>query len=88
LTAFKVLISKKALKYIEGLEEKSQRSIKEKCLALGNCPFSGNGCGDKELLNILDHTLVYRLHIGRSYTAFYGISEEEHIVHIRDIMTI
>ncbi|MCJ7445744.1 MAG: hypothetical protein MUO26_14695 [Methanotrichaceae archaeon] len=85
---FSVFISRKALRFIDNLPDKSQRIIKEKCLTLGGCPFPGEDPGDKEFLDIPGPTEVYRLHISRSYTAFYGISADDKIVYIRDVMVI
>jgi mRNA interferase RelE/StbE len=79
------LIERKALKYLSELPEKSQRLIKEKCHALSDDPYPGQG-GDKELLH-LDYKL-YRLHIGRSFTVFYQICEEDGQVKILEITTI
>lgn len=83
--SFTMVIDKKALKYLSELPEKSQRLVKEKCHALAEDPFPGQG-GDKELLH-LDYKL-YRLHVGRSFTVFYQISDEEKIVKILEIVTI
>lgn len=81
----KVVIDKKALKYLQDLPEKSQRLIKEKCHALAEDPFPGQG-GDKELLQ-MDYSL-YRLHIGRSFTIFYQICEDDKMIKILEIATI
>jgi mRNA interferase RelE/StbE len=81
----RLLIERKALKYLSELPEKSQRLIKEKCHALSDDPYPGQG-GDKELLH-LDYKL-YRLHIGRSFTVFYQICEEDGQVKILEITTI
>jgi len=83
--SFTKVIDKKALKYLSELPEKSQRLVKEKCHALAEDPFPGQG-GDKELLH-LDYKL-YRLHVGRSFTVFYQISDEKKLVKILEIVTI
>ncbi len=80
-----MVIDRKALKYLSELPEKSQRLIKERCHALAEDPFPGQG-GDKELLH-LDYKL-YRLHIGRSFTVFYQVCEEDRRVKILEITTI
>jgi mRNA interferase RelE/StbE len=79
-----VVIDRKALLYLSELPEKSQRLIKEKCHALAEDPFSGHG-GDKELLHL--EFKLYRLHVGRSFTVFYQICEEE-LIKILEIVTI
>jgi len=81
----KLVIDRKALKYLSDLPEKSQRLIKEKCHAHSEDPYPGQG-DDKELLH-LDYKL-YRLHIGRSFTVFYQICEKDKLVKILEITTI
>ncbi len=48
-------------------------------------PFPGQG-DDKELLHL--GYKLYRLHIGRSFTVFYQICEEDKLVKILEITTI
>jgi len=81
----KLLIERRALKYLSELPEKSQRLIKERCRSLSDDPYPGQG-GDKELLH-LDYKL-YRLHVGRSFTVFYQICEDDDLVKILEITTI
>ena len=81
----KVVIDRKALRYLSELPEKSQRLIKEKCHALCEDPYPGQGA-DKELLH-LDYKL-YRMHIGRSFTVFYQICEKDKLIKILEITTI
>jgi mRNA-degrading endonuclease RelE of RelBE toxin-antitoxin system len=83
--SLKVVVDSKALKYLTELPEKSRRLIKEKCHALAEDPYPGKG-GDKELLHL--EFKFYRLHVGRSFTVFYQICEEEKTVKILEIMTI
>ena len=81
----KVVIERTVLKYLSELPEKSQRLIKEKCHALAEDPYPGQG-DDKELLHL--EFKLYRLHIGRSFTVFYQICEENELVKILEIVTI
>ena len=81
----KVVIDRKALLYISELPDKSRRLIKEKCHVLSEDPFPGQG-GDKELLHL--EFKLYRLHVGRSFTVFYQICEEDGLVKILEIVTI
>ena len=83
----KLEIDERALKFLTAIPEKSRRTVKKHCLALGDDPFPGKG-GDKEALHMAGFRALYRLHIGRSYTVFYRIFEEEQIVRILEIMTI
>ncbi len=75
----KVVIDRKVLKYLSELPEKSQHLIKQKCHALAEDPNPGKG-GDKELLHL--EFKLYRLHVGRSFTVFYQIDEDEDLVKI------
>jgi mRNA interferase RelE/StbE len=83
----KLEIEDKALEYLSALPEKSKRIVKKHCLALAKDPFPGKG-GDKEALHIIGFRTLYRMHVGRSYTVFYHIFEDEKIVRILEIMTI
>lgn len=83
---WKVLISRKAEKFIKNLPEKSQRIVREKLKTLRNDPYPKKG-GNRKKLNLPDYEL-YRMHIARSYTVFYRIVEGERVVKILDIMTI
>ena len=86
MVAFQIVISKNALDFINSLPQKSQRIVIEKCKALADDPFPGQG--DREMIQRRDHKEIYRLHIPRSYTAFYKIYKDEKIVKILDVMTI
>lgn len=83
--SFKVMIDRKALSYLSELPEKSQRLIKEKCHALADDPFPGQG-GDKELLHL--EFKLYRLQVGRLFTVFYQVGEKDKQVKILEITTI
>lgn len=82
--AYKVLISEKALSFLNSLSEKSQRIVRSKLEILYEEPYPGKR-GDKEKLCLPDYEL-YRMHISRTFTVFYRIYSEE--VKILDIMTI
>ena len=86
MIAFQIVISKNALDFINSFPQKSQRIVIEKCKSLGDDPFPGQG--DREMIQRRDHKEIYRLHISRSYTAFYKIYKDEKIVKILDVMTI
>lgn len=78
---FCVLIDEDALDYLNNLPKGSRDIVKAKLRVLEENPFPGKG-GDKELLNFPKHKKLYRLHISRSYTAFYRIFPEEKTVRI------
>jgi len=84
---FEILINEAADEFLLSLPPKSRKIIKKNLKKLENNPFPGNS-GDKEKLDILVDPPVYRLHIGRSYTAFYQIDFDQKIVRIDLITTI
>ncbi len=69
---YDVVIDIDAQEFLDSLPKKSRDIIKAKPKILITDPFPGKG-GDKESLNSPKHKAVYRLHISRSYTAFYRI---------------
>lgn len=84
---FSVVIKRKSVEAINELPGKTRRIIHEELKTLGQDPYPGTG-GDKKLLSLEEGIEIYRLHIGRSYTAFYTIDTARHIVRIHDVMTI
>ena len=86
MVAFRIIISKRALEFIEALPPKNQRIVIEKCKTLAEDPFPGQG--GREQIKRKGHKDIYRLHIFRSYTAFYKIHAEESVVKILEIMTM
>jgi mRNA interferase RelE/StbE len=85
--SFQVLIKRKSIEAINELPGKTRRIIHDVLKSLEEDPYPGT-VGDKELLHHEEGIEVYRLHIGRSYTAFYTIDIRSHIVQVHDIMTI
>lgn len=86
---YSILLSDDAREYIAALDEKSTRIVKENLRKLENDPYPrpDSGHGDKEKL-VVEGEEMYRLHIGRTHTAFYVIREDLEQVRIVDIMTI
>lgn len=84
---FHLLIEQEQVGRINGFDQKSRRIIKEILKTLRENPYPGKR-GDKEKLCLRDGYVLYRLHIGRTWTAFYRIHEEEKQVMILDIMPI
>ena len=84
---FNLLIEQEQVDKINDFDEKSRRIIKEKLETLEKNPFPGKH-GDKEKLCLRGGYVLYRLHIGRSWTAFYRINNEDKVVKILDVMTI
>ena len=86
MVVYQIVIKKKALEFLNALPLKSQRIVIEKCKTLADDPFPGQG--DKELIQRRGHKDICRLHISRSYTAFYKVYKDEKMVKILDITTI
>ena len=82
---FTIVIERRAREFVKRLPPKTRRIIVEKILELKEDPFPG---GNKEKLEYPHPPAVYRLHIGRSFTVFYVIEQEENIVKIEKILTI
>ena len=85
--SFQVLIRRKSIDAINELPEKTSRIVHDALRALETDPYPGTG-GDKELLHREEGIEVFRLHIGRSYTAFYTVDTGRQVVQVHDIMTI
>ncbi|MBA7473157.1 hypothetical protein ES707_08491 [subsurface metagenome] len=58
----------------------------EKLKTLQEDPFPGSG-SDKERLQVHGREDTPRLHIGRTFTAFYRIHEQEKEVHVLAVMS-
>ncbi len=84
---YRILINRKALGSIRSLRPKSRRVVMEKLKTLQEEPFPGSG-SDKERLYVHGREDTYRLHIGRTFTAFYRIHEPEKEVHVLAVMSI
>ena len=87
--SYNVLLAETAREYVAALDEKSTRIVKENLRQLAEEPYPrpGAGSGDREKLTV-DGEEIYRLHIGRTHTAFYDILEEEGEVRVIEIMDI
>jgi mRNA-degrading endonuclease RelE of RelBE toxin-antitoxin system len=85
--SYDVLLSEEPRASYAALDEKSQRIVRDKLQKLADAPYPGRGQGEKEKLPVEGEEL-YRLHIGRTYTAFYDIIEDDGEVRIIDVLTI
>lgn len=83
---YKVVVAQPVRAFLKSLDKKS-KSICKKNLQKLTSPYPGRGPGDKERLVIAGKDR-YRIHIGRTYTAFYIIDEEEKLVRVVEILTI
>jgi len=84
--SYEIFLSDKAIIFLQSLEKKSKGICKKNLDKLSQ-PYPGRGMGDKEKL-IVSGEEMYRLHIGRTFTAFYIIDETEKIVRILEILPI
>ena len=73
--------------FIGSVPEKSRRIIRNALQGLCENPFPGSS-GDKERLVLRGGKEIYRLHIARTYTAFYSIEDETRIVRVHEILPI
>lgn len=87
MSEYTLLVEEAALAFINGLDEKSERICKDNLKKLATDPYPGSGKGDKERL-VVDGEEVHRLHIGRTYTAFYDIEESDEVVRVLEVLPI
>jgi mRNA-degrading endonuclease RelE of RelBE toxin-antitoxin system len=87
--SYKALLAEEAQSYYENLDEKSQRIVRSNLEKLADDPYPrpGSGSGDREKL-ITDGEEIYRLHIGRTHTAFYDILEAKSQVRVVELLSI
>lgn len=87
--SYSVLLADQPREYIGALDEKSTRIVKENLRTLESDPYPrpGSGSGDREKL-VIDGEEFYRLHIGRTHTAFYDVLEDEGEVRIVELLDI
>jgi mRNA-degrading endonuclease RelE of RelBE toxin-antitoxin system len=84
---FEVKVRNTADAFIGTVPEKSRRIIKNTLKGLEENPFPGSG-GDKEKLVLSGGREIYRLHIARSFTAFYSVDKGNRTVRVHEILTI
>ncbi len=87
MAKYRLLIEREALAFVEDLDEKSERICKENLKKLAEDPYPGSGRGDKERL-VVDGEEVFRLHIGRTYTAFYEVLADAGTVRVLELLPI
>lgn len=84
---YDVLLHPDVHEFLEAVDEKTERIVREKLGYLAENPYPGRGQGDKERLPI-DGEERYRMHIGRTWTAFYDIYETDGEVGVLEILSI
>ncbi|MEN6341153.1 MAG: hypothetical protein ABFC89_01200 [Methanospirillum sp.] len=82
-----VRVQKPVAAFLDTLPEKPRRIVAAALKDLGENPFPGSG-GNNELLTLSAGRQVYRLHIARTYTAFYGVDTDAGIVSVYELLTI
>jgi len=82
---FEVGLDIDAAAFINTQNVKTRRIIHAHLKSLEDDPFPGKG-GDKELLHTRPGMKIYRLHIGRTFTALYVVREDS--VLVTEVMTI
>jgi hypothetical protein len=87
--SYNVLIAADAREYVSVLDEKSTRIVKENLRKLADDPHPRpeSGAGDKEKVTV-DGEEIYRLHIGRTHTAFYDVLESQSEVRVVELIDI
>ncbi|PSP91489.1 plasmid stabilization protein [Halobacteriales archaeon QS_4_66_20] len=87
--SYELLLAEEAREYVAALDEKSTRIIKDNLRKLEDDPYPRpeSGSGDKEKL-VFDGKELYRLHIGRTHTAFYDVLEADAEVRVIEIVDI
>lgn len=83
---YEIVLSDEALDFLFSIDSKSRNICKKNLMKLSS-PYPGRGIGDKEKL-VVAGEVVYRLHIGRTYTAFYIIDENKKVVRVLEVLTI
>lgn len=86
---YQVLLGEQPREFLADADEKTARIIKEHLRSLGEEPYPrpGAGRGDRERLPV-DGAELFRMHISRTYTAFYTIDEGSQAVKVREILPI
>ncbi|GAB3028572.1 type II toxin-antitoxin system RelE/ParE family toxin [Natronobiforma cellulositropha] len=87
--AFTVLLAEQPREFLTDADEKTGRIVRTNLEKLASEPYPrpGTGRGDREKLPV-DGRELYRMHIGRTYTAFYTIHDGADEVRVREILPI
>ncbi|AWB27825.1 type II toxin-antitoxin system RelE family toxin [Halococcoides cellulosivorans] len=87
--SYTVLLAEQPRSVLDDADDKTDRIVRDNLQKLADDPYPrpNAGRGDREKLTV-DGRSMYRLHIGRSYTAFYTIDDGETAVRVREILPI
>lgn len=84
---YRVEVEARVQAFLDALEPKARRICVDNLKKLANGPFPGRGSGDKERLLVRGEE-VFRMHIGRTFTAFYVVLSKSRIVRVLEILPI
>lgn len=84
---YRVEIAPRVGQFLQALDDKSRRICAGNLKKLAQGPYPGRGAGDKERLVVRGEE-VFRMHISRSYTAFYVVIERDKIVRVFEMLPI
>lgn len=86
---YEVRIDEEALEFLQTLDQKSRRIVKENLGKLEEEPYPSPDAstGDREKVTVKGEEM-YRMHISRSYTAFYNVKEDQKQVIITELVDI
>ena len=84
---YRVLITDEIQEMLQYLDDKSSSIIISNIKKLKVNPYPGRGSVDKEKLPVKGK-LRYRMHVGRTWTIFYSIIEEEKQVRVSELLPI
>ncbi|MDJ1430743.1 type II toxin-antitoxin system RelE/ParE family toxin [Halostagnicola sp. A-GB9-2] len=87
--SYAVLLGDQPREFLTTADEKSNRIVRNNLGKHFDEPDAqpGAGRGDREKLTI-DGQEMYRMHIGRTYTAFCTVHEDDSKVRVREILPI
>ena len=88
MSEYTVLLGDDTREFLDAADEKTTRVCTEKLGYLAENPYPGRGRGDKEKLPIDGDRDRFRLHISRTYTAFYLVRESDNEVRVLEILPI
>ena len=84
--SYAIVVSEEVRAFLHAMDRKSKGICKKNIEKLSQ-PYPGRGVGDKEKI-VIDGEEIYRLHIRRTYTAFYIIDEQAKIVRVLELLPI
>ena len=84
---YDVEVGEQVSEFLQALEDKSRRICVQNLKKLAKGPYPGRGPGDKERLFVRGEE-IYRIHISRTYTAFYVVIEKKHLVRVIELLHI